>query len=139
MSKARDYDMIPITVFAETNDDSPTQDRTVGAGHRPESQNHPLFSLDEIREILAFRERGEAPCLFVLDRIDRQLDAIDHQIAELRQLRRELLGVQSEAESLPTDDVEGKNCVCHVIQNHALQQLAQSHSETESQPARLKF
>lgn len=79
------------------------------------------FSLDEIREILDFRERGEAPCLYVLDRIDRQVAIIDHEIAELLRLRQELQQVQAEAAGLPTDDVEGKNCVCHVIQNRALE------------------
>ncbi|MFQ5576288.1 MAG: heavy metal-responsive transcriptional regulator [Anaerolineae bacterium] len=78
------------------------------------------FSLDEIREIQAFRERAEAPCLYVLERIDRQLAAIDRRIEELRHLRRDLSQVQVKAANLPTDDVAGKNCVCHVIQNYTL-------------------
>ena len=64
------------------------------------------FSLDEIREILAFRERGEAPCVYVLGRIDGKLSEIDQRIATLEQMKNELRQLQ--AESLP------------IIENHPL-------------------
>ncbi|MFQ6057642.1 MAG: heavy metal-responsive transcriptional regulator [Anaerolineae bacterium] len=78
------------------------------------------FSLDEVREILAFRERGEAPCLYVLDRIDRRIAEVEARISALMQLREELTTIRRDAEGLPVDDVEGKECVCHLIQNRAL-------------------
>lgn len=38
------------------------------------------FSLDEIREILALRERGEAPCLYVSERIQQRVEEISNHI-----------------------------------------------------------
>ncbi len=78
------------------------------------------FSLDDIGEILAFRERGEAPCLYVLRTIDHQIDQVEQRIADLERLRQELIELRREAEDLPVDDVEGKECVCHLIQNREL-------------------
>lgn len=48
------------------------------------------FSLDEVRKILALRRGGSEPCPCVARMIDRNLAAIDHRIAELTQLRRQL-------------------------------------------------
>jgi DNA-binding transcriptional MerR regulator len=78
------------------------------------------FSLDDIGEILAFRERGEAPCLYVLHVIDEQIDQVAQRITELERLRQELIEVREQAQGLPVDDVEGKECVCHLIQNREL-------------------
>jgi DNA-binding transcriptional MerR regulator len=75
------------------------------------------FSLDDIGEILAFRERSEAPCLYVLHSIDRKIDEVEQRIADLKRLRGELVELRREAQDLPVDDVEGKECVCHLIQN----------------------
>lgn len=78
------------------------------------------FSLDDIGEILAFRERGEAPCLYVLHTIDQKIGEVARRIADLEWLRQELVELRQEAEGLPVDDVEGKECVCHLIQNREL-------------------
>ena len=78
------------------------------------------FSLDDISEILAFRERNEAPCLYVLHSIDQKIDEVEQRIADLKRLRRELVELRREAQDLPVDDVEGKECVCHLIQNREL-------------------
>jgi DNA-binding transcriptional MerR regulator len=75
------------------------------------------FSLDDIGEILAFRERSEAPCLYVLHSIDQKIDEVEQRITDLKRLRRELVELRREAQDLPVDDVEGKECVCHLIQN----------------------
>jgi DNA-binding transcriptional MerR regulator len=74
------------------------------------------FSLDEIAEILAFREHGEAPCLYVLGLLESKATEIETRIADLRALQRDLSHLRRVAENLPTDDVEGKACVCHLIQ-----------------------
>jgi len=59
------------------------------------------ISLDEIREILALRERGEQPCGYVRGVLRRQVDEIDERIAELRQLRKELVTLDQLADELP--------------------------------------
>ena len=82
------------------------------------------FSLDEIREILALRDQGEAPCLYVLTTIDLKIGEVEKRIAELQSLKRELADLREAAKGLPIDDVEGKECVCHLIQN---QKLDSSH------------
>ncbi|HFD39378.1 MAG TPA: heavy metal-responsive transcriptional regulator, partial [Anaerolineae bacterium] len=81
------------------------------------------FALDDIGEILAFRDRGEAPCLYVLRTIDRKIDEVEQRIADLEQLRRDLVELRQAAQGLPVDDVEGKECVCHLIQNREMQNL----------------
>ncbi|MBS3941351.1 heavy metal-responsive transcriptional regulator [Nitriliruptoraceae bacterium ZYF776] len=48
------------------------------------------LSLDEIRQVLHLRERGEQPCDYVLDVVHRQLRDIDRHIRELAALRDEL-------------------------------------------------
>jgi len=82
------------------------------------------FSLDDIGEILAFRERNEAPCLYVLHTIDQKIDEVKGRIADLEGLRQELIELRQEAQNLPVDDVEGKECVCHLIQNRELDRSA---------------
>lgn len=59
------------------------------------------ISLDAIREILAFRERREQPCGYVLAVLRRQVDEVDERIAELRRLRKELVTLDEIAEQLP--------------------------------------
>jgi MerR family copper efflux transcriptional regulator len=48
------------------------------------------FSLGEIREILAFRERGEEPCAHVLDLMDRRARDISERIDALERMRADL-------------------------------------------------
>ncbi len=78
------------------------------------------FSLDDIGEILALREGGEAPCLYVTDLVQKQLAVIDAKIAALNQLRKELEDVQRQAESISLDVIADKECVCHLIENRAI-------------------
>lgn len=59
------------------------------------------ITLDEIREILALRDRGERPCSYVRDVLRRQVIEIDDRIAELRQLRRELVTLEDLVDELP--------------------------------------
>jgi DNA-binding transcriptional MerR regulator len=48
------------------------------------------LSLDEIREIVAFRDRGEHPCSYVADLLHSQVADLDRRIREMRHLRDEL-------------------------------------------------
>ena len=73
------------------------------------------FSLDDAGEILAMRDRGEAPCWLVLDLLSAKADKIAQRIAELSRLEKDLRQLYSLGLTFPTDDVEGKNCVCHLV------------------------
>ena len=72
-------------------------------------------SLDDIDEILALRDRREAPCRIVLDLLQEKEEEIAQRIAELKRLRRELQALYTLGQTFPTDDVDGKACVCHLI------------------------
>ena len=77
------------------------------------------LALDDIREILALRDRGEAPCPYVLDVIESQTAAIEERIRELERLRTQLRKLRRVARALP-DDVLDNGCVCHILQNAEL-------------------
>lgn len=76
------------------------------------------LSLDDIREILALRDRGETPCPYVRRAIDEQAAAIDHRIRELERLRSELRRLQRVARKLP-DRAPDDECVCHILEDGA--------------------
>lgn len=78
------------------------------------------FSLDDIGEILALREIGETPCLYVTELVQQQIAAIDDKIAALTQLQRELEKIDQTAESLPREGIVNKDCICHLIENQSL-------------------
>ena len=61
------------------------------------------LSLSEISEILAFRERAERPCDYVLGVLDRQVADLDRRMGEMADLRRELLDLRKRADRLPAD------------------------------------
>lgn len=73
------------------------------------------LSLDEIAEILAMRDRREAPCRALLDRIEQKADQIDERIRALRQMEIDLRQLHGLGLTFPTDDVDGKNCICHLV------------------------
>ncbi len=77
------------------------------------------LSLKEIREVLALRERREAPCRALLDRLERKADEIAERIRELKRLERELRDLHALGLTFPTDDVDGKQCVCHLVSERA--------------------
>lgn len=66
------------------------------------------LSLSEIAEILRFRERDERPCEYVLGVLDRQVADLDRRMAEMAELRRELISLKAKADDLPRD--EGGYC-----------------------------
>ena len=78
------------------------------------------FTLDDITEILALRDRREAPCHVVLQMLEDKEAEIAHRIAELERLKRELRQLHDLGLTFPRDDVDGKDCVCHLVSEHAL-------------------
>jgi DNA-binding transcriptional MerR regulator len=71
------------------------------------------LTLAEISEILAFREREERPCEYVLGVLDRQVADLDRRMAEMAHLRRELIALKGKADRLPAED----GCYCAVIEH----------------------
>ena len=53
--------------------------------------------LDEIREIVALRDRGLRPCDYVAGVVDRRVREIDQRVAEMVSLRDELVRLQDAA------------------------------------------
>lgn len=76
------------------------------------------FSLDDIQEILALRDQREAPCRVVLGLLQERADEISRRIAELQRMETELRDLYRLGLTFPTDDVDGKNCVCHLVSEH---------------------
>ena len=60
---------------------------------------------------------AKRPARYMLDLIEREAAQIDQRIADLQQLKGELTTLLRNAQGLPLDDVEGKACVCHLVQN----------------------
>jgi len=77
------------------------------------------LSLDDIKEILAMRDRREAPCRAVLDMLEHKADEVRQRVRQLQQLEKELRQLHALGQTFPTDDVDGKNCVCHLVSTRA--------------------
>lgn len=73
------------------------------------------FSIDDIQEILDLRDKRIAPCRVVLELLEEKADEINHRIAELQRMEAELRELRQLGETFPTDDVDGKNCICHLV------------------------
>jgi DNA-binding transcriptional MerR regulator len=67
------------------------------------------IALDEIVEILAFRERNEPPCRYVMDLMHQQIDKVEERIRNLQQIRDELKALYKAGSQM-------RECVCHLIQ-----------------------
>jgi MerR family copper efflux transcriptional regulator len=78
------------------------------------------FSLDDITEILAMRDRREAPCRVVLDLLAEKAEEVSQRIKELVHLETELHQLHAVGLTYPTDDVDGKACVCHLVSSNAV-------------------
>jgi DNA-binding transcriptional MerR regulator len=72
------------------------------------------LTLGEIREILAYRDRGETPCAHVHELIRRRAGQIDQEIAHLEAMRKELRRLERRARTLRPEDCSPHD-VCHVI------------------------
>ena len=77
------------------------------------------LSLDEIREILDMQDRREAPCRTLLNLIEQKANYIEERIRLLKQVEVDLRGLHKLGLSFPTDDIDGKNCICHLVSEHS--------------------
>lgn len=73
--------------------------------------------LSEVREIVALRGDGKAPCQAVRTAIAGEVSDITRRIGDLKRLRSELLTLQEQAKDLPDD--WPTVCVCNVIESAA--------------------
>lgn len=72
------------------------------------------FALEDIAEILAFRDRAEPPCSYVMDLMRKQIDEISIRIRNLERMRNELSTLHEAGLQLP-EDIQMRSCVCHLI------------------------
>ena len=72
--------------------------------------------LEDIAEILGFRDRGERPCDYVVDVVRRELDDLNERMREMRRLKRELASLIEDAEQRRA--IEGEK-YCPLIAHRA--------------------
>lgn len=73
------------------------------------------LTLGEIKETLAFRERGERPCHYVAGLIDERLSEVNQRLRELQAFKRELSQLR---DRMRTDaPIERDGTWCHYIQD----------------------
>ena len=73
------------------------------------------FSLSQIKEVLALRDQHEAPCRTVLDLIEEKANSISECIAMMQRMEAELRELHELGQRFPTDHIDGKSCVCHLV------------------------
>jgi len=77
------------------------------------------LSLDEISELLAMQDHREAPCRTMLNQIKHKADQISERILLLQQMEKDLRKLYKLGLTFPTDDVDGKNCICHLVKQRS--------------------
>jgi len=76
------------------------------------------FPLGEIKEILALRDGGKAPCRYVSEAIERRQRELDRQLADLRRLRAELAALSVRARSLGSQSPPTEG-YCHILESRS--------------------
>lgn len=74
------------------------------------------FTLGEIGEVLALRDRGHAPCHYVTKRLEHRAREINNHIAELNKLKTELNELQRRARVLPAHEPPTSG-YCHILES----------------------
>lgn len=72
------------------------------------------LTLGEIREVLAFRDRGENPCRHVAQLIDRHAADLGERILALQAMHRDLGRLAQRARRPPTTEAGAQ--FCHIIE-----------------------
>lgn len=75
------------------------------------------LTLGEVKEVLAFHERGELPCAYVTEAIARRSGEVERQIEELTRFKRNLDGLYERARKRPASEPRLRN-YCHIIENN---------------------
>jgi MerR family copper efflux transcriptional regulator len=74
------------------------------------------LTLGEIKEVLAFHERGELPCVYVTETIAERYQEIERKIAELTRFKRELERLYERARNQQAREA-GSDRYCHIIED----------------------
>lgn len=74
------------------------------------------LTLGEIREILAFRDRAEAPCAHVTSLIERHAKELGERIAALERMRTDLQRLARRARTAPRSQDQDAQ-FCHIIES----------------------
>ena len=77
------------------------------------------LSLAEIAELLAMRDPREAPCRTMSNLIKQKADQIAERIRRLQQMEKDLRKLYALGLTFPTDDIDGKNCICHLVKERS--------------------
>jgi DNA-binding transcriptional MerR regulator len=70
------------------------------------------LSLDDIRQVLEIRDRGEPPCVHVTELISRRLGEVEARLADLTRARDQLAAVAARAAAQDPADCRG---YCSII------------------------
>ena len=71
------------------------------------------FTLGEIKEVLAFSDRGEAPCIHVTGLMQERIRSLSQHIRGLQEMRRQLARLVEKAKTLPEPR---PGTICHIIE-----------------------
>ena len=93
------------------------------------------FTLGEIREILDVRDRGEAPCPYVLELARAKLADLQDRIQRLQLLGGDLAAIVRIGEQVPAAARAGNGGYCHVIENRRLRQSTDAAEPSRVPPA----
>ncbi len=74
------------------------------------------LTLGEVKEVLAFHERGEVPCGYVTETIARRAEEVERQIAQLTEFKRELDRLYERAREQRAPDPRAARGYCHIIE-----------------------
>ncbi len=86
------------------------------------------IALEEIKEILAFRDRGTYPCPYVLSLMDQKVQEMESRIRGLQMLAADLKRLRKAAARIPREEIAAKGRFCHIIENQKLSQVVEAKS-----------
>lgn len=86
------------------------------------------IALEEIKEILAFRDRGTHPCPYVMSLIDQKVQEMQSRIRGLQMLAADLKRLRKAAARISLEEIAAKGRFCHIIENQKLFQVAEPKS-----------
>lgn len=78
------------------------------------------LSLDEISELRAMQDQREAPCRTMLNLIKHKANQIAERILLLQRMEKDLRKLYRLGLTFPTDDIDGKNCICHLVKERRI-------------------
>lgn len=74
------------------------------------------LTLGEVKEVLAFHERGDVPCEYVTGAIARRAEEVERQIAELTEFKGDLDRLYARAKE-QVKRGSGPQGYCHILEN----------------------